>query len=302
MRHEGSFVADRLGAQHCAELTRSSRQAVNPLVELAQFAERLASLVAEKLSQTFPGVAVEVTANEPAELQANVNERRGEPVFNTTFAAGERDITFYASLPQSAALAMVDLALGGNGSNCDAPGGKLPLSAQLMFERFEKNLDKAIADAFEFPVADAVRIRKSGAVPEASLPFSGCKRMVLTMRVVIGAAAPQEMVLTFPGAAPVGLFAHRANPGAPAARAGGVVSPNSEPFGGIPLSLKAILVDMPIPVSALSNLAPGTIIPVAVARSVPLMVGEQVIGHGTVGSLDDRAALQLTKLNSNKEI
>ena len=302
MRHEGSFVAERLGAQHCAELTRSSRQAVDPLVELAQFGERLAVLVAEKLGQTFPGVAVEVTANEPADMQANVNERRGEPVFNTTFAAGERDITFYASLPQSAALAMVDVALGGNGSNCEAPGGKLPLSAQLMFERFEKNLDKALAEAFEFPAEDAVRIRKSGATPEAALPFSGCKRTVLTIRVAIGSAAAQEMVLTFPGAAPVGLFAHRAKVGVQTVRAGGVVSPQAEPFGGIPLSLKAILVDMPIPVSALSNLAPGTVIPVAVARSVPLMVGEQVIGHGTVGSLDDRAALQLTKLNSNKEI
>ena len=75
MRPEGSFVADRLAAQHCAELTRSSRQAVNPLVELAQFGERLAVLVAGKLSQAFPGVSVEVTANERIEPEGWNDDR-----------------------------------------------------------------------------------------------------------------------------------------------------------------------------------------------------------------------------------
>ena len=81
----------------------------------------------------------------------------------------------------------------------------------------------------------------------------------------------------------------------------GVVAPNVEPFAGIPLPLRAILIDMAMPVSTLANLAPGTVIPVSVARSVPLMVGDQVIAHGSVGSMDDRTALQLARISLKKE-
>jgi flagellar motor switch protein FliM len=300
MRPEGSFIAERLAAQHCAELTRGPRQAANPLAELGQFGERFAETLTDKLAKAFAGAAVNVSTAEPAELQANVNERRGEPVFNTTFAAGIAETGFYASLPQGAALAMVDVALGGDGKNCEVAGGRLPVSAQLMFERFEMLLTAALAEAFELPGADAVKVRKSGAAPEAALPFSGCKRTVLTVRLAIASSSHHELVLTFPGASLATLFAARgdANSGAPK---GGVVAPNAEPFAGIPLPLKAILVDMAMPVSALANLAPGTVIPVAVARSVPLMVGDQVIAHGSVGSMDDRTALQLAKISLKKE-
>jgi flagellar motor switch protein FliM len=195
---------------------------------------------------------------------------------------------------------MVDVALGGDGKNCEVASGKLPVSAQLMFERFEKLLTAAIADALELPGQDAVRVRKSGIMPEAALPFSGCKRTVLTVRFAIASSSQYELVLTFPGAALATLFTGRSD-AASGMPKGGVVAPNAEPFAGIPLPLKAILVDMPIAVSALANLAPGTVIPVAVARSVPLMVGDHVIGHGSVGSMDDRTALQLTRTSFKKE-
>jgi flagellar motor switch protein FliM len=300
MRPEGTFIAERLAAQHCAELTRGPRQAANPLAELGQFGERFADVLADTLAKAFQGAAIDVSAVEPTELTANVNERRGEPVFNTTFAAGAGETGFYASLPQGAALAMVDVALGGDGKNCEVAGGKLPISAQLMFERFEKLLTAALADAFELPGADAVKVRKSGTMPEAALPFSGCKRIVLAVRLAIASSPHHELVLTFPGASLATLFAGRGDAGAGVTK-GGVVAPNAEPFAGIPLPMRAILVDMAMPVSALANLAPGTVIPVSVARSVPLMIGDQVIGHGSVGSMDDRTALQLARINLKKE-
>ena len=48
-------------------------------------------------------------------------------------------------------------------------------------------------------------------------------------------------------------------------------------------------------------LKPGMILPVAVARTVPLIAGEQVVAQGTIGAMDDRAALQLTQITSRKE-
>jgi flagellar motor switch protein FliM len=300
MRPEGTFIAERLAAQHCGELTRGPRQTANPLAELGQFGERFAEFLTDKLARAFQGAAVDVSAAEPAEMPANVNERRGEPVFNTTFAAGIGETGFYASLPQGAALAMVDVALGGDGKNCEVAGGKLPISAQLMFERFEKLLTAALADAFELPGADSVKVRKNGIAPEAALPFSGCKRTVLTVRLAIASSPHHELTLTFPGASLATLFVGRGDAG-PGVQKGGVVAPNAEPFAGIPLPLRAILIDMAMPVSTLANLAPGTVIPVSVARSVPLMVGDHVIAHGSVGSMDDRTALQLARISLKKE-
>lgn len=51
---------------------------------------------------------------------------------------------------------------------------------------------------------------------------------------------------------------------------------------------------MRIPFSSLSTLKPGQLLPVAVARSVPLTIGDKVVAHGTVGEMDDRVAVQIT--------
>ena len=67
-----------------------------------------------------------------------------------------------------------------------------------------------------------------------------------------------------------------------------------EPFGAMPLSLSAVLVDMALPVSTISALQPGQVLPVSVARSIPLKAGGQTIAHGTIGALDDRVAVQIT--------
>ena len=67
------------------------------------------------------------------------------------------------------------------------------------------------------------------------------------------------------------------------------------PFADIPLTLRAVLVDMAVPFARLAGLAPGDVIPVSVARTVPIAAGGQTIAHGTVGALDDRVAVQLTK-------
>lgn len=299
MRPEGTFVAERLAAQHCAELLSAPRQAANPLAELAQFGERLAAALGHQLGTLCPGVKMHAEAGEPLELQANTaHDRRAEPVLNSTVSVGAKDATLFASLPQSTVLCLVDLALGGTGKDC-APLGKLPMSAQLMFTRFEKVFAAALAEALEMPGADAISFRNQSAAPNANAPFAGCKRTILPIRIALADAEPCELVLTFPGASVASLFAERAAPSEAAPRA--KAQPTSEPFAGIPLSLKAILVDMPMSVSILARLQPGMVIPVTVARSVPLVAGDQIVAHGTVGAMDDFTALQLTRITEIKE-
>ena len=68
------------------------------------------------------------------------------------------------------------------------------------------------------------------------------------------------------------------------------------PWSAIALPLRAVLVDMAVPLGTVAALEPGQVIPVSVARRVPLKVGGRVVGHGDVGVFDDCAALRLTAL------
>lgn len=300
MRPEGNFIAERLAAQHCAELLRAPRQPANPLTELSSFGERLAEVLGGQLGQLCPGAKTQVEHGQPLELIPNAPlDRRGGPVLNSTVSAGPKDANMIVSLPYSAALSLVDLALGGTGKDCTMPTGKLPMSAQLMFTRFEKALAAALAEVMELPGADAVKFRNQNNAPNAYAPFAGCKRTILPLQLQIGDAEPCELVFTFPGASLVAMFNERDKSAtAPSAAQG---SPAAEPFAGIPLPLKAVLVDMKIPVATLARLQPGVTIPITVARSVPLIAGEQVVAHGTVGAIDDCTALQLTKITAIKE-
>ena len=58
----------------------------------------------------------------------------------------------------------------------------------------------------------------------------------------------------------------------------------------------AILVNAAIPLSRLTQLQPGSVIPIAINRSIPLLVEHAVIAHGTAGEVDDRIALEITHM------
>ena len=52
---------------------------------------------------------------------------------------------------------------------------------------------------------------------------------------------------------------------------------------------------MRIPFSVIAGLEVGQVLPVAVARQVPLRVGAATVAHGIVGAVDDRVAVQITR-------
>ena len=67
-------------------------------------------------------------------------------------------------------------------------------------------------------------------------------------------------------------------------------------FGGIPLSLCAVLAEFDVTLSQLERLAPGDIFALPAPRSVPLKVGEAVVAHGSIGTLDDHLAMCLSQV------
>jgi flagellar motor switch protein FliM len=78
-----------------------------------------------------------------------------------------------------------------------------------------------------------------------------------------------------------------------------IASPADAPFAALPVEVCAVIVDMQVPFSAIAALAPGDILPVQVARAVPLRVGDAIFAHGTIGAVDERVAVQITRAFSD---
>ncbi len=93
------------------------------------------------------------------------------------------------------------------------------------------------------------------------------------------------------------LFPRRAGDARSSARP---TAPAIEVFADLPLDASARLVDMQIPLHRLAGLAPGAVIPIAVARSVPLRVGDAIVARGSVGGVDDQVALEITQTFAGK--
>jgi flagellar motor switch/type III secretory pathway protein FliN len=68
------------------------------------------------------------------------------------------------------------------------------------------------------------------------------------------------------------------------------------PFAAMPLPLHVVLAEFDLSLARLQTLQPGDMIPLAMGRQVPLMVGETTLAHGSVGTSDDRMAIRLTRL------
>jgi flagellar motor switch protein FliM len=61
--------------------------------------------------------------------------------------------------------------------------------------------------------------------------------------------------------------------------------------------VRSVLAEPIVPLSLLLNLKPGDVIPITVAADVPVMVGRDRLGCGTVGASNGRAAIRLTSLH-----
>jgi flagellar motor switch protein FliM len=112
--------------------------------------------------------------------------------------------------------------------------------------------------------------------------------------VMEGAKAPWKLTLALPLAMLPKLLGGADSGAAP--RSTGAADPAAAPFADVPLPLTARLVDMKVSLSTIAALEPGMVLPVAVARAVPIAIGEQVIARGSVGTQDDCVALKLTQL------
>ena len=296
MKPERAFIAKRALAQHCPELIRASPPPADLLPLLARCGERLAVAFAAALQPLIGGEPPVVRAEPPSECSWEELASAFAPLAaNSLLGLGSNNAPVLLSLDAAPIFRLVDLAFGGRGTAPAQLPDAFPMSAELMIARLEAIIVTLIGDAFELgPEAPIRPLRRDGNI-RLLLPFErDIRTAVLTLSVSETSGVSWTARLVLPLATLSALLGCADGSTAGKHMGTGQAGFGAEPLGAVPLSLRAVLVDMAMPVSAISQLQAGQILPVSVARSVPLRIGSTTIAHGTIGTLDERVAVEIT--------
>jgi flagellar motor switch protein FliM len=165
-----------------------------------------------------------------------------------------------------------------------------------MIAKLETLVAAALAAALGHSDGGEIRALRRAAQLGELAPFpAGARIAVLGCVVEEESRARWQLTLALPQAM-LGKLLGSGEGAAPGAAPPRAADPAAAPFAAVPLALTATLVDMPVSLVAVAALAPGAVLPVAVARAVPLSIGGAIVARGTVGAQDDRIALQLTQI------
>lgn len=296
MKPERAFIAERAVAQHCPELFRASAgggAGLGPaelLPALGRAGTKLGRLFAAALSPLMGGQDVAIQVAAPSEASAADFAKGIAPLAaNSLFAIGPAALL--ASFDAAAVMRMIDRAFGGTGKTPAPLPPVFPASVGVL----NRQLETMVAQGFAAAIgAEITVLRRGGVLAELEAFAEGTSLAVLTLTVTEAGAEAWPIRLALPLAALAGLLGEG---GTAPARAAAPRAPNpaDEPYCDLPLTVSAVIVDMRLPMSALAELQPGSLLPVSVARNVPVRIGGKTIALGAIGSLDDRVAIQITQ-------
>lgn len=293
MKSTHDFVAERTVAQHCAELLRTGPAPAELLPMLQRAGERMARLLTPAFALLLGSDEVKIAVIPPEQIgEADLDLEVGPLAANSLMTSPASGLTVLASVDGQAVLRLVDRAFGGPGETSGPLPETFPLSADMLIQRLDQILVRGLAEGLGIP--DLASLRRDSDLGQL-MPFAKGTRLVsLRLEISEGRRTPWQVFVALP-LDQLTLLPDSQDSASKGVRSAAPADPLSEPFADMPLPLTARLVDMRVPLSALASLAPGSVIPVAVARAVPLAIGETIVARGTIGSADDRVAVRLTQ-------
>jgi len=289
-----SLSANRTRAKHCADLL-GAPPSIDELVPAL-------SLLGEKLGRALPAPLARVTGGEPPLVRigmpmdttlGSIQAELETLASHALLTVGPKGLPLLATFEAAPVLRLVDRAFGGKGQVPDPLPDAFPLSAELLLGRIEDAIAEALTAVFGGEAQHKVRPMRRDTSLRQLDPFDKRAELLqLSLDVEEPGADPWSLSLAFPQPTLAEVLAVPRHPvrAVPAAR---VPDANAEPYASLPLEVTAVLVDMAIGMQRLTALRVGDVLPVAVARSVPLKVDGRTIATGTIGELDDRVAVQL---------
>lgn len=298
MKPERAFIAERAVAQHCPELIRSvaggmGAGASGPaelLPALGRAGTKLGRLFAAALAPLIGGQEVAIKVAAPREITAADLAKDIAPLAANSLL-GLSGGLLLASFEAGAVLRMIDRAFGGTGKAPAPLPATFPASVGVVARQLEAMVAQGLAVALG---AKAEPLRRHGSLVELEAFTDATPVAILTLSVEEAGSDAWPIHLVLPLGVLAGLIGEAGQaPAKPATPR--VTNAAEEPYCDLPLTLSAVIVDMCLPMSVLTQLQPGTLLPVSVARNVPLRIGDKTIAHGAIGSIDDRVAIQITK-------
>lgn len=286
-------------ANHCAALSGRREGRADPGAGLEQFGVRLAGALRGCVAAVAGDPGVHVASLGAKGLSgAELRGHCAPLVAASRHLFGMAGHALFLALDGRAILGQLDRTFGGTGEIGEKLPAQLPQTAAILAQRFERQVLAAIAGAL-----GGLDFRADG--EGQADPFSSfapdTAMTALTIEVAAAGAREWRIVVALETAALPSLLPKRAaGSGATGSRRKPGI--DGAPFADLPLSAGARLVDMDMPLHRLATISPGTVLPITVARSVPLQVGDVVIARGTVGQIDDQVALQITQTFTGKEI
>ncbi|MFC0683325.1 FliM/FliN family flagellar motor switch protein [Novosphingobium clariflavum] len=286
-------------AAHCTELLGKPPSLSELVPALSLVGERLSRTLAAALAGLAGGDPPVVSAGMPmdgtlASLQGDLEGLAA----HTLMVLEPGGLPVLATFEAETVFRLVDRTFGGRGALPDPIPEAFPLSALLLIDQIETCLGQALGAALEGPAPYLARsLRRDTSLRQLD-PFPrGEELLMLTLEVEEPGFSPWSLRLSFPVATLAAVTMPPRRPAARKSRSHGRVparpDARREPFASIPVEVTALLVDMTMPMARLSALSPGDVLPVAVARSVPLQLGGRTFATGAVGELDDRVAVQI---------
>lgn len=292
MRPLHDFAPARAAAQHCLELLARPRAATDEAEPEADGGVRIGERLADELPallQPMLGKRIRVVADEAETQKASWLMRK---IGRTSASYAVRLGTgpgLLISFDLATADRLTDRLFGGAGlAGTDEPD-VLPLSASMALERIVIAVAAAIHPSGESEITRGTDVAKLA-------PFSR-KEDCLCWTMTIQQDGHEDWSYCF--AAPLAAIEHLCMD--PGDAADPVPRPLAETardpaFATLPLPLTAVLAETRLPLARLAELRPGDVIPLSLQREVPLRIGRDTIAHGSVGTVDDRVALQLTRI------
>lgn len=307
MRMGHDFAPARAAAVHCAELTTRGPRPEESAALMAAWRRDLVRLLADDLSGLLSGDRLDVSITEPESLTgAEALRRIGPLAANSLIRCGASAESALLSFDFATAIALTDRSFGGDGRVTGNVPEALPRSAALLVEETATMIAGAITAAsygdMPPPAGASTRGPSGGEVIVRSESAARLKPFALdeqafffvieianrqgcTWRAALAVGA-ERMARLLPGGG------RRARTRGPRAAA----SPMAAPFADVPLPLHVVLAEFDLSLTRLQSLAPGDTIPLAMGRQVPLLAGETLVAHGSVGTAEDRMAIRLTRI------
>ena len=282
-------------ARHCDELLSRAATPVDFEAEFARFARQLVDqaqpLFSELCDDRRMSVAVGSIASVPA---ADWLAQLGAGGLHGFYSLGSDSRGALVSTSVGELVAQFERILGGTG-DVDPECDTLPASAACFARQFEDKVTallRGASDRREFAMGN------NGEHAHEIMPFAGTEKVWTVTLTATGNGAAQGWAIRFAMCQATLTELVGARTVSPATgRSIGARGLDGSAIGDVDLPLRAVLVDVPMAISRIAQLAEGSMIPVAIQRNVPVLIGNTTIAHGSVGELDDRVAMELTHTN-----